>query len=115
MGSPAGRAFAACQGGVAGDLSRAAGDPRLRLKEVRIVDGWLLLNAATVLAADGLACWFWGPKALAYLAGSFVFSVGLHPVGARLDSGTLFGSFAPRNVQLLRSAESSRLQRRLPQ
>ena len=55
----------------------------LRLKEVRIVDVWLLINLATVLAADGLAYWFWGPKALIYLFGSFVFSVGLHPVGAR--------------------------------
>ena len=55
----------------------------LRLTEVRIVDGWLILNLATVFAADGLALWFWGPKALAYLAASFVFSVGLHPLGAR--------------------------------
>jgi sphingolipid 4-desaturase/C4-monooxygenase len=55
----------------------------LRLKEVRIVDGWLLINLATVLAADGLVCWFWSAKALIYLASSFVFSVGLHPVGAR--------------------------------
>ena len=56
----------------------------LRLKEVRIVDGWLLTQCwPRCLAADGLVCWFWGPKALAYLVGSFVFSVGLHPVGAR--------------------------------
>jgi sphingolipid delta-4 desaturase len=27
--------------------------------------------------------WLWGPRALTYLAASFFFSVGLHPLGAR--------------------------------
>jgi sphingolipid delta-4 desaturase len=55
----------------------------IRLKEVRIIDRWLLLNLALVTAFDGLVFWLWGAKALAYLFASFVFSVGLHPLGAR--------------------------------
>ncbi len=50
---------------------------------MRVVDRWLLLNLALVVAFDGLVYWCWGPKALAYLFASFVFSVGLHPLGAR--------------------------------
>ena len=55
----------------------------IRLKEVRIIDRWLLLNLAIVTAFDGFVLWYWGPKALVYLFASFVFSVGLHPLGAR--------------------------------
>ncbi len=55
----------------------------VRLKEVRLVDRWLVLNLTLALAFDGLVLWLWGAKALAYLFASFVFSVGLHPLGAR--------------------------------
>ena len=55
----------------------------VRLKEVRIVDRWLILNLVLVAALDVVVLWLWGPRALVYLFASFVFSVGLHPLGAR--------------------------------
>ncbi|HUK65726.1 MAG TPA: fatty acid desaturase [Anaeromyxobacteraceae bacterium] len=54
-----------------------------RLKRVRLVDGWYLTNAAvevSFLVGLGLVG---GPKALAYLFLASVFSIGLHPLGAR--------------------------------
>ncbi len=50
---------------------------------MRIVDRWLILNLVLVAALDVVVLWLWGPRALVYLFASFVFSVGLHPLGAR--------------------------------
>ena len=52
----------------------------MRLKEVRLVNGWLIFNAVVVLACDAVVLLLLGPKGLAYLFASFVFSVGLHPL-----------------------------------
>jgi sphingolipid delta-4 desaturase len=41
------------------------------------------LNVAIQIAFDAAIYWFFGPKAFAYMAASFFFSVGLHPLGAR--------------------------------
>ncbi|MGH7655435.1 MAG: fatty acid desaturase [Gemmatimonadaceae bacterium] len=54
-----------------------------RLREIRFFDGWVVLNWATQFAFNGLVWWLLGPKALAYLACSLFFSIGLHPLGAR--------------------------------
>jgi sphingolipid 4-desaturase/C4-monooxygenase len=54
-----------------------------RLKEIRMFDRWIVLNFTVQLAFDAAVYVFLGPKAFAYLAASFFFSVGLHPLGAR--------------------------------
>lgn len=54
-----------------------------RLKEIDLFDGWVLLNIAMQLAFDAAIWILLGPKALFFLALSFFFSVGLHPLGAR--------------------------------
>lgn len=55
----------------------------LRLREIRPFDRWIALNFVAQIAFDVAVYVFLGPKALAYLAASFFFSVGLHPLGAR--------------------------------
>jgi sphingolipid delta-4 desaturase len=54
-----------------------------RLTEIRMFDRWILLNFGVQLGFDAAIYFYLGPKALAYLAASFFFSVGLHPLGAR--------------------------------
>ena len=54
-----------------------------RLKEISLFDGWVVVNIAVQLAYDAAVLFFLGPKALLFLAASFFFSVGLHPLGAR--------------------------------
>jgi hypothetical protein len=54
-----------------------------RLKEIRMFDRWIVLNFAVQIAFDAAIYVFLGPKAFVYLAASFFFSVGLHPLGAR--------------------------------
>jgi sphingolipid delta-4 desaturase len=54
-----------------------------RLKEIKPFDGWLALNWAVQIAFVAGFWYFAGPKAMGYLAMSFFFSVGLHPLGAR--------------------------------
>ncbi len=54
-----------------------------RLREIRMFDRWIILNFVVQIAFDVAVYIFLGPKALAYLAASFFFSVGLHPLGAR--------------------------------
>jgi sphingolipid delta-4 desaturase len=54
-----------------------------RLKEIRMFDRWIVLNFAVQIAFDAAIYVFLGPKAFGYLAASFFFSVGLHPLGAR--------------------------------
>jgi sphingolipid delta-4 desaturase len=54
-----------------------------RLREIKFFDAWVLLNWSAQLAFN-IAVWIvLGPKSLGYLALSFFFSVGLHPLGAR--------------------------------
>jgi sphingolipid delta-4 desaturase len=54
-----------------------------RLKEIRMFDRWIVLNFAVQIAFDVAVYGLFGPKAFVYLAASFFFSVGLHPLGAR--------------------------------
>jgi sphingolipid delta-4 desaturase len=54
-----------------------------RLKEINLFDGWTLVNWAVQIAFTAAVVVFLGPKAVLYLALSFFFSVGLHPLGAR--------------------------------
>lgn len=54
-----------------------------RLKEIRLFDGWVVVNIAVQVVYDVAVVVLLGPKALLFLAASFFFSVGLHPLGAR--------------------------------
>ncbi|MGM0555246.1 MAG: fatty acid desaturase [Myxococcota bacterium] len=45
---------------------------------------WVVMNALVVFAFDAAIIYFLGWWSLAYLAASFVFSLGLHPLSARL-------------------------------
>jgi sphingolipid 4-desaturase/C4-monooxygenase len=80
----------------------------LRVKEVRVWDGYVALNWAIIMATN-VAIWFLlGPTALLYLAVSFWFSAGIHPVGARwiqrhylMEQGSdqeTFSYYGPMNV-----------------
>ena len=54
-----------------------------RLKEIKLLDSWTLVNAAVQVVFVVLVSYFFGLKAIAFLILSFFFSVGLHPLGAR--------------------------------
>ena len=54
-----------------------------RLKAITMWDRWLCLNFVSTLVYDIAVVWFCGWAGFFYLALSFLFSVGLHPVGAR--------------------------------
>jgi sphingolipid delta-4 desaturase len=54
-----------------------------RLREIRPVDRWVVLNLVIQFGFDAAVWMVFGPKALFYLLISFFFSVGLHPLGAR--------------------------------
>jgi len=56
----------------------------LRLtKEIKIFDGWTVVNWIIQIAFMAAIIYFWGAKATIYLVASFFFSIGLHPLGAR--------------------------------
>jgi len=54
-----------------------------RLKRIRLLDGWYALNLAVQVAFVAGAVLLAGWTALAYLFLASIFSIGLHPVGAR--------------------------------
>lgn len=54
-----------------------------RLKEIKPLDGWVLLNWTVQIAFIIIITLLLGPKAIFFLLFSFFFSVGLHPLGAR--------------------------------
>lgn len=54
-----------------------------RLKEIKPVDGWNILNLGIQIVAMTALWWFLGPKAVVFIVLSFFFSIGLHPLGAR--------------------------------
>ena len=54
-----------------------------RLKEINLFDTWTIVNWVVQIAFTAAVIIFLGPKAILYLALSFFFSVGLHPLGAR--------------------------------
>ena len=55
----------------------------LRLPEIQFATPWTFVNWAVSIAYDAAIFVFFGPVALLYLAASFFFSVGFHPLGAR--------------------------------
>jgi sphingolipid delta-4 desaturase len=55
----------------------------LRCLELAIIDRWVTMNIVSQIAFDVLIWYIWGWPALGYLGASFLFSVGLHPLGAR--------------------------------
>jgi len=54
-----------------------------RLKAITMWDRWFFLNFLSAIAYDVAIVWVCGWSGFFYLALSFLFSVGLHPVGAR--------------------------------
>ena len=54
-----------------------------RLKEIKFASAWTFLNWGTSFAFDVAVIVYFGPMAFLYLALSFWFSIGLHPLGAR--------------------------------
>ena len=54
-----------------------------RLKEIKFNDKWTWIEATLTFGFDALIVVLWGPWALVYLLASLVFSIGLHPLGAR--------------------------------
>ena len=54
-----------------------------RLREIQFSNKWIIINLVTVAVFDVLIFLLLGPMALLYLAFSFVFSIGLHPLGGR--------------------------------
>jgi sphingolipid delta-4 desaturase len=55
----------------------------LKVKGVKALDRWIVANILVVLVVNILFYLLLGPKALAYLALSTFFALGLHPVGGR--------------------------------
>jgi sphingolipid delta-4 desaturase len=55
----------------------------LRLPEIRFATPWTFANWGAAIAYDAAILFFFGPVAFLYLAASFFFSVGFHPLGAR--------------------------------
>lgn len=54
-----------------------------RLKEIKPFDKWMAMNWGAQIIFTAAIWYFIGPKAVAFLALSFFFSVGLHPLGGR--------------------------------
>jgi sphingolipid delta-4 desaturase len=54
-----------------------------RVKEIRTVDGWVILNWIIIIGVDVLVWQMWGAAAFWYLLASMFFSAGFHPLGAR--------------------------------
>ncbi len=54
-----------------------------RLKEIQFVNVWTVVNWVVVFGYDAAVIVLFGPMAFLYLALSFFFSIGLHPLGAR--------------------------------
>jgi len=53
------------------------------VKAIRTVDGWVAFNALAMVAAMAPIVWFFGWWPVAYMFISTMFSLGVHPVGAR--------------------------------
>lgn len=55
----------------------------LRCLELAIVDKWVVMNIVGQIAFNAIIVYTMGWSALGYMGASFMFSVGLHPLGAR--------------------------------
>jgi sphingolipid 4-desaturase/C4-monooxygenase len=54
-----------------------------RLRVLKPIDRWVVINVVAQVTYDAALVYFFGWQALAYLFVSLLFSVGLHPLGAR--------------------------------
>ncbi len=54
-----------------------------RLKEIKFMSSWTIINWIAVFAFDIAVIYFFGWTSFLYFVFSFFFSIGLHPVGAR--------------------------------
>ncbi len=54
-----------------------------RLKEIEFMNSWVIVNWIIVFAVDALIIIYFGWTAFLYLIFSLIFSIGLHPLGAR--------------------------------
>jgi sphingolipid delta-4 desaturase len=54
-----------------------------RLKEIKFMNRWTLINWIIVFGFDALVVYYFGWNPLFYFAASLFFSIGLHPLGAR--------------------------------
>lgn len=54
-----------------------------RLKEIKFVNTWTFVNMFVVFSFDMVLFFMFGPISFLYLAASFFFSIGFHPLGAR--------------------------------
>jgi sphingolipid 4-desaturase/C4-monooxygenase len=55
----------------------------MRLKEIEFMNAWVIVNWIVIFAVDALIIYYFGWIAFLYLVFSLVFSIGLHPLGAR--------------------------------
>ncbi|MBN1300727.1 MAG: fatty acid desaturase [Melioribacteraceae bacterium] len=54
-----------------------------RLKEIKFMNGWTVLNWLLVFGFDFIVIYFLGWTSFLYFVFSFAFSIGFHPLGAR--------------------------------
>ncbi len=54
-----------------------------RLREIQFSSRWVWIDLIVVLAFDAILIYYFGLMPILYLAASFFFSVGLHPLGGR--------------------------------
>lgn len=78
-----------------------------RLKQIRFITAWTLIDWALTFSVAFAVVWFWGPRSLGYLFASLFFAVGLHPLGARWiqehyltgdDDQETFSYYGPLNL-----------------
>jgi len=55
----------------------------MRLKDIEFMNAWVIVNWIVIFGADALIIIYVGPTAFLYLVFSLIFSIGLHPLGAR--------------------------------
>jgi sphingolipid 4-desaturase/C4-monooxygenase len=55
----------------------------LRLKEIKFMNLWTIINWIVIFGIDAAVIIFLGPVSFLYLVFSFFFSIGFHPLGAR--------------------------------
>ena len=80
------------------------------LKGIEVFNAWVAANWCVEIAFLCGIGWLGGSKALVYLAVSSVFSIGLHPLGARWIPGHYVVHENQETYLLLRAAQHDRLQ-----
>ena len=54
-----------------------------RLREIKFMNAWVIVNMIVVFGFDALVIIYLGPVSFLYFVFSFFFSIGFHPLGAR--------------------------------